>query len=345
MSEHINLNEVQQKTNISSSEISEFESLLEEKIQQVKADMQLIASHSLSGTQVGAALDDAFGTLGKMIRPRLLLLCASFGPLFEVKQDRLCKLAAMLELTHLASLIHDDIVDEAPYRRGERSFQSKYGKDAAVYAGDFIISRVNYYVAKEGLNDSGVILAKTIEHMCEGEIGQALCRYREDVTTDDYLWNIRGKTTALFRSACRIGAMEAGCSKETVDRLADFGDCIGTMFQLRDDLLDFTSTEEELGKETHKDFRDGIYTMPVLMALRSPGGREELLPIIKENASHRLSDRDIYLMEQTVVRLGGTEETHREIHRMCQRCSMILNKFEDAPAVYLLRSLLKLLDF
>ena len=344
MSELTFTSEVQQDEKVSPSEISEFENLLDELIEQVKAEMQLIASHSLSGTQVGAALEDALDSTGKMIRPRLLLLCSSFGPLFDVKRDRLCRLAAMVELTHLASLIHDDIIDDAPFRRGEKTVQSKYGKDAAVYAGDFFISRVCYHLLKEGLYDTGAILTKTIEHMCEGEIGQDLCKFREDVTTEDYLWNIKGKTTALFRTACRIGAMEAGCSKETVNKLADFGECLGTMFQLRDDLLDFTSDEADVGKETHKDFRDGIYTMPVLMTLKDEKGREVLLPLIKENATHRLSDGDIARMEKAVNDFGGVEATRREIHRMNSRCSLLLGDVKNSAAVYLLRSLLKLLD-
>jgi len=344
MSEQIIVSEVQQEDNVSPSEVSDCRNLLESEIEQVKAHMRLIASHSLNGTQVGAVLDDAFSTSGKMIRPRLLLLCGSFGPLSDVKTDRLCTLAAAVELTHLASLVHDDIVDDAPFRRGERSIQSKYGKDAAVYAGDFIISRVNYFLAKEKMSEAAAILSKTIERMCEGEIGQAMCRYREDVSTDDYLWNIQGKTTALFRTACRIGAMETGCSKETVGKLADFGECLGTMFQLRDDLLDFTSDEAQIGKETHKDFRDGIYTMPVLMALRDPAGRDVLLPIIKENAMRTLGDGEIARMEEAVVRFGGTEATRREIHRMNQRCSLVLNNMDDCAAVSLLRSILKLLD-
>lgn len=335
---------VQQDNVVSSFEASDFKTLLDDDIEQVKINMQLIASHSLNGTQVGAVLDDTFNVSGKMIRPRLLLLCGSFGPLYKEKKDRLCKLAAIIELTHLTSLVHDDIVDDAPFRRGERSVQSKYGKDAAVYAGDFLIARVNYFLAKERFNDAQCLLCKTVERMCEGEIGQDVCRYKDDVSTDDYMWNIQGKTTELFKTACRIGAMETGCSEETVGKLADFGECLGTMFQLRDDLLDFTSDGAAVGKETHKDFRDGIYTMPVLMALKNPQAREILMPLIKENAKNPLSDSDIAKMEETVIRFGGVEETRQEIHRMNQRCSMILNNMDNPVSVAVLRSILKLLD-
>ena len=164
--------------------------------------------------------------------------------------------------------IHDDIVDEAPFRRDRESVQRRFGKDAAVYAGDYLIARVQYYQAQENLHEAGMLLADAIQQMCAGEIGQARCRYREDVTMQEYLCNIRGKTTALFRASCRIGALESGCSKEVIEQLDRLGESLGCMFQFRDDLLDFTTDKEVLGKETHKDFRDGIYTMPVLMAMR-----------------------------------------------------------------------------
>lgn len=344
MSEQNTASAMEQVTKTPEYDYSEYKALLDDEMEQVQDNMRMIASNNLSGTKVGEVLADSFRSRGKMIRPRLVLLCSSFGPLAHVRRDRICLLAAMIEMTHLASLIHDDIVDDAPFRRGERSIQSKYGKDSAVYAGDFVITRVNYFMMREGLNEAGAVIAKTIERMCEGEIGQAMCRYREDVTTDDYLWNIQGKTTALFRSSCRIGAAEAGCPKEVIAKLSDFGECLGTLFQLRDDLLDFTSDEAAEGKETHKDFRDGIYTMPVLLAMRDPGGKEALLPLIRENARHRLSDEQIAQMEEAVIRFGGTEQTRREIQRMNGSCLRILDEMEKSGATVLLRKILKLLE-
>ena len=109
-------------------------------------------------------------------------------------------------------------------------------------------------------------------------------------------------------------------------------------------VLDFASEKEEIGKETHKDFRDGIYTMPVLLALKTPEGRDSILPLIRKNAVQGLSDPEIARMEAAVIRCGGVQATCEEIHRMNRRCCTVLNQVEDSPAVYLLRSLLKLLD-
>ena len=310
----------------------------------VRHYIRQIAACPAAGTPTDSVLIDALGSSGKMIRPRLLLTCAGLGPDFSEKTDRLCILAAMVELTHLSSLIHDDIVDDAPLRRGTPSVQSKYGKDAAVYAGDFLIARIQYWQAKEALNHAAMRLAKTVEDMCIGEIGQAMCRYHEDTCVASYYQNIKGKTASLFKSACAIGAAEAGCCDETVKTLEEFGQCLGIMFQLRDDLSDFTATRQEIGKETHKDFRDGIYTLPVLLAMESPEGRSALLPIMQANLRRRLSDEEIGQMEQTVCRFGGVEATWEEIHRHCAEGHRLLDTLEESESVEKLRRMLDLLD-
>lgn len=316
----------------------------ESAVERVRYYMHKIAENSFAGTGTGAVLDDVLGSFGKMIRPRLLLLCSAFGPHSKEKNERLCMLAAMVELTHLASLIHDDIIDEAPYRRGKPSIQGKYGKDAAVYAGDFLIERVHYWQVKEQLIDAAMILSKTVEDMCIGEIGQAVCRYDVHVTADDYLKNIKGKTAALFSTACKLGAMEAGCGSDVAEKLKCFGEYLGIMFQFRDDLLDFTSSEVAEGKEIHKDFHDGIYTLPVLMALETPEGREALLPIMKENAKRNLGSEEIGHMEKEVIRCGGVKRTVEEIHRYAALAGEILDSLEDIPEARKIRRMLDKLE-
>jgi len=316
----------------------------ESAMERVNYYIHKIAENSFAGTRTGAVLDDVLGSSGKMIRPRLLLLCSAFGPASLERAERLCMLAAMVELTHMASLIHDDIIDEAPFRRGKPSIQGKYGKDAAVYAGDFLIERVHYWQVKEQLIDAAMILSKTVEDMCIGEIGQAVCRYDVNVTVDAYLKNIKGKTASLFSTACELGAIEAGCSSDVAGKLKCFGEYLGIMFQFRDDLLDFTSSEVAEGKKTHKDFHDGIYTLPVLMALKAAEGREALLPIMRENAKRNLSAEEIEQMEKDVIRCGGVERTVEEIHRYAALAGEILNSLEDIPEARKIRRMLDKLE-
>ena len=278
---------------------------------------------------VAAVIRDAAAARGKMLRPKLLMFCASLGPDFRAQKDRLSKLAAMIELVHMSSLIHDDIVDEAPERRGMPSIQSKYGKKAAVYAGDFLMSRVSYHMSREDMNRAGAVIAGTIEKMCVGEMGQARCMYRADTALADYLQNIHGKTAALFMAACRIGAEESGCNSEVVRQLEHFGECFGIMFQLRDDLLDFTSDKKIIGKEVMKDFREGIYTYPVLHVLGHRSGKQRLLPILKANAEGMLTERQLKEVRRIVAEEGGIEAARAEIRARLADAEECIRPYAD----------------
>ena len=289
------------------------EILLKEWIERVKYYIHLIADYSIKESQVGAVLDDVLNISGKMIRAKILLLSAFSGTNWKNNKERICKLAAMVELTHLASLIHDDIVDDSPYRRGKQSIQRKYGKDAAVFAGDFLIARVFYYGVVENLNEAVSILAKTIENMCIGEIEQELYHYQEDISEEKYFEIIERKTAALFQAACSIGARESVCSKELTQKLELFVRNLGLMFQIKDDILDFTSNSKDLGKETHKDFQNGIYTFPVIMTLKNSKLREVLEPIMKKNKKEKLSAEEILQLEKYITSFGGIEASYEKI--------------------------------
>ncbi|MCH4179428.1 MAG: polyprenyl synthetase family protein [Megasphaera sp.] len=309
-------------------------------IEKVKEYLALYMRHTFPGSSATAAvLEDATASRGKMIRPRLLLMVSAYGPDYREARERLYKLAAITEMTHLASLIHDDVVDDAPFRRGKPSVQGKYGKNAAVYAGDFLMSRLCYYCMREELNQSGMVLAKAVEEMCGGEIGQAMCRYKTDVTMDDYLRNIHGKTVALFKACCKIGAMESGCDETVIHTLETFGECLGYMFQMRDDLLDFSTDCKAMGKKAHQDFREGIYTLPVLLTLQQPGGRELLRPYMDKSEKNLLTVEDIRLMEQHISSLGGMEGAWNIIHAYQNRAEDLIRSL---PVNDVSSSLLKL---
>ena len=326
-------------------DIPELERFIKEPEDCVRQYMRLIVKNPLADTETGSIINDAVSSSGKMIRSKLLLLCGTLGPLWEAKKERLCALAALVELTHLASLIHDDIVDDAPYRRGKPAIHSKYGRNAAVYAGDLLIAKVYHYQAVEQLNESGAALSKAIERMCAGEIGQDACRYKEEVTIEEYLHNVKGKTAALFQVACRIGAREAGCCDALVSTLERFGENIGFMLQLRDDLLDFTADGKAADKELHRDFLNGIYTMPLLKALEHPDAQKTLRPVMRENARRRLSSEEISDMEKNVIRLGGIDGTRAEIKTLAKKNEKLLDTIEDnVLTVTLMKKITKLLE-
>ncbi len=307
----------------------------------VQSRIREITRHSLSGTPVGEVLDDVLGTPGKMLRPRLLLLCGSLGPEYEARLDRLCLLGAMVELTHLASLVHDDIADNAQFRRGKPSIQGKYGKCAAIYAGDLLISRIHLRLAREKMDEAAQTLSLTIERMCLGEIGQERCKYRSDVTREEYLGNIGGKTASLFETACLLGAREAGCPDGLCETLSALGRELGILFQLRDDLLDFGAAGEQEGKDLHKDFRDGIYTLPVIHAMQTPEGRAVLLPLMERSRCEDPGEDELKGMEETVRACGGIDAAYEELRRRADACRALLDGLPACAATDEIREMLR----
>lgn len=254
---------------------------------------------------------------GKGYRPLLLLTAGRCGPSYESARDNLCRLGAIVELIHMASLVHDDIVDDSPLRRGQATIQNRFGKDMAVYTGDMILARTMGIVFREGFYQAGTLLCSTIENMCRGEIGQYDCRFHIDTPVETYLSNIYGKTVALFEAVCRIGGMESGCGEELCETLAAFGRHLGYLFQIRDDLLDFVSAESREGKPIHMDFREGIFTLPVLYTYGNPAYRDAVAALAQEAKNGTFFDEQTKQLDHLVFRSGGITATveQMELHQ------------------------------
>jgi heptaprenyl diphosphate synthase len=184
-----------------------------------------------------------------------------------------------VELVHLASLYHDDVMDEALVRRNVESVNARFGNLVAIVAGDFLLARSAEIAASLGTEIAG-LLANTLGLLCQGQVTEVRSAYSTERTEDDYLRAIEGKTAALMSTSCRIGALTGGLPRHEVDVLTNFGRCFGMLFQLRDDILDVVATDEELGKPAGQDLAEGIYTLPVLLALRDPDTGPELRPLL-----------------------------------------------------------------
>ncbi|HLX87405.1 MAG TPA: polyprenyl synthetase family protein [Acidimicrobiales bacterium] len=202
---------------------------------------------------------------GKRLRPGLALASASAGRGGAGPDD--LQGAVAVELVHLASLYHDDVMDEATVRRNVESVNARWGNLVAIVAGDFLLARSAEIAASLGTEIAG-LLANTLGRLCEGQVAEVRTAYNVDRTEDQYFTAITGKTAALMSTSCRIGALTGGLPRTEVDALTDFGQSFGMLFQLRDDLLDVVATEEELGKPAGQDLAEGIYTLPVLLSLR-----------------------------------------------------------------------------
>lgn len=203
---------------------------------------------------------------GKRLRPAFTILGATFG---EYNSEVIVPIAASLEVIHMATLIHDDIIDDAKLRRGEETVHSVLGKDVAVYSGDFLLTRGFMLVADYADLNMLKMVAKASAYICDSEIAQNEQRYDTDVSVKQYLKRIGGKTAALFGISLYMGAYKAGCPKKLVNKLGVLGNNIGMAFQIVDDILDLTGSQEKVGKPLLSDAAQGIYTLPVLYALRS----------------------------------------------------------------------------
>jgi heptaprenyl diphosphate synthase len=201
---------------------------------------------------------------GKRLRPALAL-CAgqlSGGP----ASDDVVMGACAVELVHLGSLYHDDVMDEARTRRNVESVNARWGNLVAILAGDFLLARASEIAASLGTEVAG-LLATTIGRLCEGQVQELSQAFDVDRTEEAYLSSIAGKTAALLATACRIGGITAGLSRPAIEALTAYGQRLGMVFQIIDDILDVVATDEQLGKPAGNDLVEGVYTLPVIKAL------------------------------------------------------------------------------
>ena len=206
---------------------------------------------------------------GKRFRPMLTLLAGHAG---DPTDPRLISCAAAIELTHLATLYHDDVIDETTIRRGVPTVNVRYGNSVAVLTGDFLLARASGLAADLGAYVSRR-LADTIAELCEGQIMETGSAGKLDVTPEHYLDVIARKTASLIATSCHLGAWLAGASPEIVAAITAYGVALGMAFQLSDDILDIAGEEQESGKTPGTDLREGVLTLPVLETLagRVPG--------------------------------------------------------------------------
>jgi heptaprenyl diphosphate synthase len=201
---------------------------------------------------------------GKRLRPSLTMAASYLAP-GEITTEILLG-GVSVELVHLASLYHDDVMDEATRRRSVESVNARWGNLVAIVAGDFLLARSAEIAAGLGTEVAG-LLAATLARLCQGQVAEVRAAFQIDRDENDYLRCISDKTAALMSTACRIGALTAGLDRTQIDDLSAFGEAFGMVFQIRDDVLDVVATESELGKPPGQDLAEGIYTLPVQRAL------------------------------------------------------------------------------
>ena len=212
---------------------------------------------------------------GKRFRPLITILGSLVG---TGVNERVLKAAAVCELTHLATLYHDDVMDEAPLRRGVESANSRWGNSVAILTGDYLFAKMSQILAELG-PEAVKLQADTFERLVIGQIPETQGPGSSDDPLEHYLQVVADKTGSLIATSLRFGAMFAGCTKEEIETLTEFGEKIGIAFQLADDIIDIASDSLDSGKTPGTDLREGIPTLVTLNALKSNDPKDASLKL------------------------------------------------------------------
>jgi heptaprenyl diphosphate synthase len=272
------------------------------------------------------AVDDLLSAGGKRLRPAMLLLAGRFGNYDEAK---LIPMAATIEMIHMATLVHDDIIDESDMRRGRPTTRNRWDNSTAVFTGDYILARAFYIITQNVSQRSMRQLSNVIKGICEGEVDQYQSRFDHSLSIYHYLKRIARKTGMLFSLSCQIGAEESRCKKETVHFLRKFGLDLGVAFQISDDILDFFGDQKKMGKPLCCDFADGIYTLPVIYAMENPQIKTQLVDYMGRK---HLSESELDHVSSLVKENGGLEKSRAMAGRYLERCRSSLSKLPDISA-------------
>lgn len=278
---------------------------------------------------------------GKRFRPIVVLLAAQFA---DPQAPGVVPAAVAIELTHLSTLYHDDVMDEAPRRRGAASANARWTNTVAILTGDYLFARASDITADLG-PEATRILARTIATLCEGQIRETIGPSGGEDPVEHYLRVVREKTASLIATSGRLGAMLAGADPITVDTLATFGEMFGVAFQLSDDIIDVASDAAASGKTPGTDLREGIPTLPLLYALQTddPAARR-LRELIASDFAAGGGNPDDGVAEALELLRGheGMARARRELAVWSARSRDCLAPLPDCPAK---TALLSLADF
>ena len=273
---------------------------------------------------------------GKRFRPMLVLLSGYFG---DPTDPRLVPGSVAIELVHLATLYHDDVIDEADSRRGTPSVNARWDNTVAILTGDYLFARASEISADLG-PDVCRLLARTIAVLCDGQIREVDASGKVEQTEQAYLEIIRRKTGVLIATSCRLGGMLSDATEDDTETLEAFGESLGMAFQLSDDIMDVTASQLELGKEPGVDMKEGVYTLPVLHALTEGEDREELARVLAQGAP----DGEMLDRALEIVRSGGSVDHARAaVTDEVARAVTLARRLPDGPAAQALVQLARFL--
>ncbi|HEX6194399.1 MAG TPA: polyprenyl synthetase family protein [Jiangellaceae bacterium] len=275
---------------------------------------------------VGPALRHLVAAGGKRFRPMLALVAGQFG---DPDAPGVVRSAVVVELTHVATLYHDDVMDEALVRRGAPSANARWGNNVAILTGDFLFARASQIAADLG-TESVRIQARTFERLVQGQLRETIGPRDDEDPVAHYLGVLSDKTASLIATSARLGALHAGVPDEIVDTLARYGERIGMAFQLADDLLDIASESIVSGKTPGTDLREGVVTLPMLYARASHDPADARL---RELLSGPITDADDHAEALELLRAHPAMRDAREqVQNWADDARAVLEPLPDIPA-------------
>lgn len=274
---------------------------------------------------------------GKRIRPIFVLLAGHFGS-FDL--ERVKQIAITLELIHMATLVHDDVIDDAKTRRGQLTVKAKWDNQVAMVTGDYIFATALTEISQIHTQDVHQILSKTMVEVCRGEIEQIQDLFQIDPSVKRYLQRIKRKTALLMAISCQLGAIVCQAPPQLVNKLYAYGYYVGMAFQMIDDVLDFTGNEKVLGKPAGSDIKQGNITLPVLYALyhQTEVDTEPIWTYL-QNQGEKASLKQVI---STVKQAGGISYTTDLAKRYLKKAIQVL---EDMPAIRQRESFREIAEF
>jgi len=264
--------------------------------------------------EVARPMADLFEAGGKRIRPALVLLSARCG---SYALDRLIPAAMAVELTHAATLVHDDVIDRSSTRRGRPTVAASMGDEQAIVIGDFYFAKAYENAARTQVTEVVDILARTVMSICAGEVRQQSIRFRYGTDVDEYMQRIEAKTAMLLAACCDIGALLGGLETDERTALRAYGRELGLAFQIADDVLDYTGAEGEVGKPIGHDIVEGFATLPLMLSSieLADGQRlpnDEARRVVE---AVRKSDGPKLALERALQHANAARDQLRQLHR------------------------------
>ncbi|EUJ32927.1 heptaprenyl diphosphate synthase component II [Listeria floridensis FSL S10-1187] len=309
---------------------------VQKDIDKIENELKIAVSEADAETTSESALH-LLTAGGKRIRPMFVCLTARLGntPNFSAAQDA----AVAIELIHMASIVHDDVVDDAELRRGRPTIKAIWGNHIAMYTGDFLFAKSLEYMTRIKNEKAHLLLSRVTVELAVGEIEQIKDKYDFDQSVRAYLRRIKRKTALLIAASCGLGGIIAELPEKLDDKLYLFGYYVGMAFQITDDILDFSKDEKKIGKPAGEDLSQGNVTLPVFFAMQDPLLRKRIRRVTEETPKEEMN----HLVE-AIRTSGAIEKSEQVATNYLNKAASILDEFGNQKEVKPLRQIIKMLD-